>query len=149
MQQLYPVTEQSPTIFWWWWNETSSTESMDDGRSSLTTALSRFERLSMDEENESSTVNMDASTQTTNSISIDNENITIVTMTTELTTTNSSRTSESLYEYCKDQKCFHGGRLSSDCFCICLPAYTGETCQTGSFSILKINGPLFDSLISF
>ena len=35
------------------------------------------------------------------------------------------------YDYCKNQQCHHGGRLSPDCFCICLPAFTGDSCETG------------------
>ena len=36
----------------------------------------------------------------------------------------------SIFEYCKDKQCYSGGRLNSDCLCICLPAYTGDNCET-------------------
>ncbi|CAF4633687.1 unnamed protein product [Rotaria sp. Silwood1] len=41
-----------------------------------------------------------------------------------------SKTSHIFYEYCKNKQCYHGGRLNSDCLCICLPAFTGDNCET-------------------
>ncbi|CAF2642090.1 unnamed protein product [Rotaria sp. Silwood2] len=41
-----------------------------------------------------------------------------------------SKTSDIFYEYCKNKQCYHGGRLNSDCLCICLPAFTGDNCET-------------------
>ena len=36
------------------------------------------------------------------------------------------------YEYCHEKQCQNGGRLNSDCLCICLPAFSGENCQIGT-----------------
>ena len=47
-----------------------------------------------------------------------------------LRSTTTGQPVRSIYEYCKDKQCFSGGRLNSDCLCICLPAYTGENCET-------------------
>ncbi|CAF1125211.1 unnamed protein product [Rotaria sordida] len=41
-----------------------------------------------------------------------------------------SKTSNIFYEYCKNKQCYHHGRLNSDCLCICLPAFTGDNCET-------------------
>ena len=35
------------------------------------------------------------------------------------------------YDYCDQKQCHHGGRLNIDCLCICLPAFTGDNCETG------------------
>lgn len=40
------------------------------------------------------------------------------------------------FEYCKNKQCHHGGRLNSDCLCICLPAFTGDQCETGTKNFL-------------
>lgn len=37
-----------------------------------------------------------------------------------------------LSEFCKNKRCYHGGRLNSDCLCLCLPAFTGDNCETGN-----------------
>ena len=61
------------------------------------------------------------------------------------TTTEISNTS---YEYCKNKPCHHGGRLNSDCFCICLPTFTGDNCETGTQilrSLSKISLLIFSS----
>ena len=64
--------------------------------------------------------------------------------TIQLTTT-TSQASDILYEYCKNRQCYHGGRLNSDCLCICLPAFTGDNCETGCniFFYLNTNRSFF------
>jgi hypothetical protein len=52
-------------------------------------------------------------------------------MTTSNIESNHSPSHDILYEYCREQQCQHGGRLNTDCLCICLPAYTGKYCETG------------------
>ncbi|CAF4394633.1 unnamed protein product [Rotaria socialis] len=32
-------------------------------------------------------------------------------------------------EHCNQKKCQNGGRLNSNCICICLPAYSGDVCE--------------------
>lgn len=32
---------------------------------------------------------------------------------------------------CSNKRCQHGGRMSKDCRCICLPAFSGSMCETG------------------
>ena len=67
---------------------------------------------------------------------------TIATTTTTITTpiiTTTTLTTERSYEYCKDKQCQYGGRLTSDCLCICLPAYTGENCEIGRCALHKIS----------
>ena len=44
--------------------------------------------------------------------------------------TTTSKPPAIVYEYCKDKQCHYGGRLNSDCFCICLPTFTGDNCET-------------------
>lgn len=36
------------------------------------------------------------------------------------------------FEYCNKKQCQHGGRLNSDCLCICLPAFSGDNCEIGT-----------------
>ncbi|CAF3856755.1 unnamed protein product [Adineta steineri] len=36
---------------------------------------------------------------------------------------------EHFYDYCNKKQCQHGGRLNSDCLCICLPSYSGTHCE--------------------
>ena len=38
---------------------------------------------------------------------------------------------------CHGKQCQHGGHLNGDCLCICLPAFTGEHCQTGTAEIFE------------
>lgn len=38
---------------------------------------------------------------------------------------------DQFYEYCNRKQCQYGGRLNPDCLCICLPAYSGDNCETG------------------
>jgi hypothetical protein len=45
--------------------------------------------------------------------------------------TTTSKSSAISYEYCKNKQCNYGGRLNSDCLCICLPTFTGDNCETG------------------
>ncbi|CAF0949140.1 unnamed protein product [Adineta ricciae] len=33
------------------------------------------------------------------------------------------------YELCQNKQCKNGGRLNSDCLCICLPAFSGNHCE--------------------
>jgi len=46
-------------------------------------------------------------------------------------TTTTSKNPNTFFEYCQNKQCYHGGRLNSDCLCICLPAITGDNCETG------------------
>jgi hypothetical protein len=55
---------------------------------------------------------------------------------TQSTTTEIPNTS---YEYCKNKQCHYGGRLNSDCLCICLPTFTGDNCETGRKKHLVYN----------
>ncbi|CAF1060261.1 unnamed protein product [Adineta steineri] len=50
--------------------------------------------------------------------------------TTTTTTTTIYQTPSAFFEYCKNKQCLHDGRLNSDCLCICLPAFTGDNCET-------------------
>ncbi|CAM4803125.1 unnamed protein product [Rotaria magnacalcarata] len=34
-----------------------------------------------------------------------------------------------LHEHCNQKQCQNGGRLNSNCICICLPAYSGHDCE--------------------
>ncbi|CAF0876509.1 unnamed protein product [Adineta ricciae] len=54
------------------------------------------------------------------------------TMTTTTTTISRNTTTifQAPFEYCKDRHCRHSGRLNSDCLCVCLPAFTGDECET-------------------
>ena len=70
--------------------------------------------------------------------SLNNSTTTTTTITTTTTTTTEKQTEQLttttpiiIYEYCKNKKCHHGGRLTSDCLCICLPAFSGDNCETG------------------
>ena len=36
---------------------------------------------------------------------------------------------DNFYDYCKKKQCQYGGRLNSDCLCICLPAFSGNNCE--------------------
>jgi hypothetical protein len=36
------------------------------------------------------------------------------------------------YEYCDKKQCLNGGRLNSECLCICLPAFNGNNCEKGT-----------------
>ncbi len=47
-------------------------------------------------------------------------------------TTTTSKNPNTFFEYCQNKQCYHGGRLNSDCLCICLPAITGDNCETGT-----------------
>lgn len=38
-------------------------------------------------------------------------------------------------DQCQSKRCQHGGRLNHDCLCICLPAFTGDQCQTGKLTL--------------
>jgi hypothetical protein len=40
-----------------------------------------------------------------------------------------NRYHDHFYDYCKKKQCQHGGRLNSDCLCICLPAFSGNNCE--------------------
>ncbi|UJR36983.1 hypothetical protein I4U23_029691 [Adineta vaga] len=42
----------------------------------------------------------------------------------------SSNQIDYFYELCKKKQCQNGGRLNSDCLCICLPAFSGDHCET-------------------
>ncbi|CAF1569477.1 unnamed protein product, partial [Adineta steineri] len=57
-------------------------------------------------------------------------NSTITTSTSSTTTTTIYQTPSAFFEYCKNKQCLHDGRLNSDCLCICLPAFTGDNCET-------------------
>lgn len=36
---------------------------------------------------------------------------------------------DQFYEFCHKKQCQHGGRLNSDCLCLCLPAFSGHHCE--------------------
>jgi hypothetical protein len=36
---------------------------------------------------------------------------------------------DNFYEHCNKKQCQHGGRLNTDCLCICLPAFGGDNCE--------------------
>jgi hypothetical protein len=42
-----------------------------------------------------------------------------------------SQSLDHFYDYCHKKQCQHGGRVNSDCLCICLPAFTGDHCEIG------------------
>ena len=67
-------------------------------------------------------------TATENQTVILNTTTTIPITSTTISTTSIPVTS---YEYCKNKQCQYDGRLTSDCLCLCLPAFTGENCETG------------------
>lgn len=107
---------------------------------STTIPITRFEHLSLNEnqtdENilSSTTSTIDLFTffnnQTENNELISTSSILPLNMTAEnFTTTVKPR--DAYYEYCKNKTCHHGGRLNSDCLCICLPTFTGDNCETG------------------
>jgi hypothetical protein len=202
------IVEANSSFNWWDFNDTSlssfpltSTLPIEDddwiiSNTSLIPSITRFEHLSVDDDNEeinnsdeelfpfttglNSPINIDlndyilSSTLTTTSI-IDvmnnktndqlleymkplptlamppfswmlnmaaqskNESLNTTTTTTtekqkvQLT----SKTPGIFYEYCQNKTCHYDGRLTSDCLCICLPAFTGDNCETGSiFSLL-------------
>jgi hypothetical protein len=64
------------------------------------------------------------------------------TTTSSTTTTNKKKRAEikakmnnnpdQSFEYCNKKQCQHGGRLNSDCLCICLPAFNGDNCEIGT-----------------
>ena len=53
------------------------------------------------------------------------------TITTTMTTPMKLKHRKISNDVCQGKRCQHGGRLSGDCLCICLPAFTGDVCQTG------------------
>lgn len=63
------------------------------------------------------------------------------TIKTEKPSTTTIKTPNTFYEYCENKECHYGGRLTSDCLCICLPAFTGDNCKTGTrqFFFVKKN----------
>lgn len=144
--QHVTMNDYISNIHWWIWNETTtnSFDIEDEDFETSTSFLKRSERLSMDEENETLSKEM---TETSTYQQIPTKVSILEQTTTEFftdeTTTNELSTSETainttqpatrptLFEYCKDQQCLHGGRLTSDCLCICLPAFTGDSCETG------------------
>lgn len=38
---------------------------------------------------------------------------------------------------CHGKQCQNGGRLNTDCLCICLPAFTGDSCQNSKCQIIE------------
>ena len=54
----------------------------------------------------------------------------------DLHRTSNNTEHDQFYEYCHQKQCQHGGRLNSDCLCICLPAFTGHHCEKGNVFIL-------------
>ncbi|UJR09201.1 hypothetical protein I4U23_013449 [Adineta vaga] len=73
-----------------------------------------------------STTTTSTTTTTTQSTSMERQTTSLPTT----TTTTIHSTSNTPFEYCKNKKCYHDGRLNSDCLCICLPAFTGDHCET-------------------
>ena len=49
----------------------------------------------------------------------------------DLQRTSNNKEYDQFYEYCHKKQCQHGGRLNSDCLCICLPAFSGHHCEKG------------------
>lgn len=49
----------------------------------------------------------------------------------DLQRTSDNNEHDQFYEYCHKKQCQHGGRLNSDCLCICLPAFNGHHCEKG------------------
>jgi hypothetical protein len=53
------------------------------------------------------------------------------------------------YDYCKNKQCHYGGRLNSDCLCICLPTFTGDNCETGTKVLFTSKNRFILVLFSF
>ena len=157
---LVAVQEQLP-MHWWNLNDTTSAAVEDEWVIFNTTSVpsvTRLEHLSADDE-DSDEIYSDRDSQSNHTAQMNDflplPQITATTTPTPNTTVTSFRPSsamirtvpldqpfrsetttksyvETIFEYCKDQKCHNGGRLNSDCLCICLPAFAGESCQTGT-----------------
>ena len=51
---------------------------------------------------------------------------------------------DQFYEYCKKKQCQHGGRLNSDCMCICLPAFSGNNCERSkTLFVIRFSSNIF------
>ena len=80
----------------------------------------------------SSTTVTSSSTNSLDQPSTSNATTTTTHPSTTLLRTTTKKAAKTVFEYCKGQQCHNGGRLNSDCLCICLPAFTGQSCQTGT-----------------
>jgi hypothetical protein len=61
----------------------------------------------------------------------------------QFTSTTTLTTPQISYDYCKNKQCYYGGRLNSDCLCICLPTFTGDNCETGTYVMLISRNSIF------
>lgn len=126
---LVAVQEQLP-MNWWNLNDTTSTtvDAEDEWIIFNTTSVpfvTRLGHLSADAEDSDEIHSPDTNSQSNQTTTMNEF------LPSPQTTTTTKPYVESLFEYCKDQQCHNGGRLNSDCLCICLPAFAGESCQTG------------------
>lgn len=55
----------------------------------------------------------------------------------DLQRTSNNTERDQFYEYCHQKQCQHGGRLNSDCLCICLPAFSGHHCEKSKMFLDK------------
>lgn len=88
--------------------------------------------LNMMSQNKSKLPNSTTTISTTQSTSTIKPTTSVITTIKTTTTTTVLSTANTIFEYCKNKHCQHGGRLNSDCLCICLPAFTGDQCETGT-----------------